>query len=109
MYVLQRHTRLLSEYRYLPSFFGRRMLGGVKHLSQSFSLSKGDGITLFPARGEIGFGSAVREAVTNPQLSDMERYIAIGRRMGFQKGAELKARLFLETRLKEAIHKVETY
>jgi len=99
---LQQRARELSEYQLLPAFFGRTMCKATKHISQEFSESQA-GVTMFPP--DMGLG-AIKEAVSNPSVRDMERYIIDGQRMAWKNAKELKARMHVEAALTRAMERI---
>merc|ERR1712008_71976 len=102
---LQRRARLLSEYRLLPSFFGRAMCQATKHLSQDFGGPAPDGLTVFPP--DMGLAS-VKAAVSNPSERDMEDYLLGGQRMTWSRAREIRARMHVEVTVAGLIRKLQT-
>jgi len=96
---LQSRAQLLSEYQLVPSFFGRSLFNTTKHLSQDFSAAS-DGVTVFPPN--MGFG-AIKAAVTNPSIRDMEHYILEGQRMTWSRATEIRLRMQMEFTIAKAI------
>mmetsp|Transcript_133123 Transcript_133123/g.259186 ORF Transcript_133123/g.259186 Transcript_133123/m.259186 type:complete len:714 (+) Transcript_133123:45-2186(+) len=90
---LQTRARLLSEYRLLPSFFGRAMCKATKHLSQDFGGPAPDGLTVFPPN--MGLES-IKAAVTNPSERDMEHYLLGGQQMAWCRAREIRVRMHVE-------------
>lgn len=101
---LQNRARLLSEYRLLPSFFGRAMCKATKHLSQDFGGPAPDGITVFPPNMGL---AGVKAAVSNPTTRDMEDYILQGQHMAWKKAGEIRARMHVEVTIAKLIHRLQ--
>lgn len=102
---LQTRARLLSEYRLLPSFFGRAMCQATKHLSQDFGGPAPDGLTVFPP--DMGLGS-VKAAVSNPSERDMVDYLLGGQRMTWSRAREIQARMHVEVTVAGLIRKLRS-
>lgn len=100
---MQKRARRLSEYHFLPSFFGKKMQNVTKHLAQDFGEDR-DGITLLPP--DMGL-SSVKQAVSNPSVKDMERYISGGQRMAWNKGKRIRALMQMEVALSKAVFRME--
>eukprot|EP00930_Biecheleria_cincta_P067151 TRINITY_DN5355_c0_g6_i1.p1 TRINITY_DN5355_c0_g6~~TRINITY_DN5355_c0_g6_i1.p1 ORF type:complete len:695 (-),score=120.85 TRINITY_DN5355_c0_g6_i1:214-2298(-) len=96
---LQQRARQLSEYKLLPEFFGQAMCQATKHLSQDFQESKA-GVTVYPPNMGL---TAVKDAVTNPSVQDMEKYIMVGQRMAWAKAQDIRAMMLLEAAVAKAV------
>ncbi|CAD7932552.1 unnamed protein product [Amoebophrya sp. A25] len=105
---LQERTGVLAENNLVPSFFGRHVRGMVAAGRQRWS-ETGEGITIFPLPEDaIGFAASVKEAVTNPDIEDMERYYRIGDRMARHRTTDLKRLLEAEYSLARAMSRLSS-